>query len=505
MDSVGMVRPSIAEAAEALEAAEGGFRKSMVTGGILVFLAAALLFFSAAALHAQVQPFEEEERRVALEKQRSDQYRGETWQNIYFDWGGWVRSSYFDFEEDPDALGVEANERHLRDVDFRLWTQLGYKDIHDVYVRMRAEYLDWSDGDQPTDTPEDSWERPDLDQAFYTLHIDSLACPGTETGARSWHLATTVGRQFIYLGTGMTYQQVNDGVVLNGNWRDFEFMGFAARTQFPQRNIDRSPQVAENMDRHFYGGQVSYRIGNHTPYAFGLVQRDHSPERPEVLQEFDYDSEYFGVGVRGAILPTVGYFAEWVKEWGESFADIGAGVTNNREDIDADAANAGVRWLPDCWSHPRFEFQWTYGSGDDDRSRPSDTTGGNLAGTDDTAFNAFGFVLTGYSVAPRVTNIHVFRLGAAFHPLEKTRAFKDFELGANYFYFTKSNDDGGISDFRATDGDDDIGHEADFYLNWRPLSDLTAQVRYGKFFAGKAYPDEDADRDFLLLSFTIMY
>ncbi len=505
METVAGVRPSIAEVTAALEAAEGGFRKSMITGGVLVFLAACLLFLSAAALHAQVQPFEEEERRAQLEQERASRLRNEVAQNIFFDWGGWTRLSYFNFEEDPDAAGVQANTRNLRDIDVRFYTQFGYKDIHDVYVRMRAEYLDWSEGDNPTGTREDAWERPDIDQAFYTLHIDSLACPNKESAARPWHLGATVGRQFIYLGTGMTYQQVNDGVVLSGNWMDLDFMGFAAKTQFPQRNLDRSPQVAENMDRHFFGGQVSYRFGNHVPYVFGLVQQDYSPERPEVLQEFDYDSDYFGVGIRGAITPTIGYFGEYVHEWGGSFADIGLAPRNSREDIDADAANCGVRWLPDVWSHPRVEGQWTYGSGDKDRERPSDTTLGNTAGTDDTGFNGFGFVLTGYSLAPRVSNLHIFRAGAAFHPFEKCEALHEFEFGANYYYFIKSNEDGGISDFRATVHDDNVGQEVDLYVNYRALSDLSAQIRYGKFFTGDAYTDDSAERDFFLLSLTVMF
>ena len=55
----------------------------------------------------------------------------------------------------------------------------------------------------------------------------------------------------------------------------------------------------------------------------------------------------------------------------------------------------------------------------DRRLSTNSTIGGNLAGTPDNAFNAFGFRDTGLAFAPRVSNLHMFMVGASFFPLEE--------------------------------------------------------------------------------------
>ncbi|MDQ7779611.1 MAG: alginate export family protein, partial [Planctomycetota bacterium] len=166
-------------------------------------------------------------------------------------------------------------------------------------------------------------------------------------------------------------------------------------------------------------------------------------------------------------------------------------------------------YYPKCQFRPNFSLQYLHGSGDENRMSVTNTIRGNLGNTDDENFLYFGHVLTGYSLAPAVSNINIIRFGASANFLEKCETFKDMEVGFNYFNYWKDEREGGISDFRALvrlgrPENRDIGDELDFYLNWRIFSDLTFTVRYGTFWTGDAYED-DVRRDFLALGLTLSF
>src|SRR6185295_7553807 len=108
-------------------------------------------------------------------------------------------------------------------------------------------------------------------------------------------------------------------------------------------------------------------------------------------------------------------------------------------------------------------------------------------GTTDTSFLSFGFVQTGYSLFPRVSNIHILRFGGSIRPLESVELFHKLEVGAYGYFYRKAVAAEQISDSRSFLNNADIGKEVDVFLRWRIFSDLGFSVNYGCFFPGRAY------------------
>ena len=114
----------------------------------------------------------------------------------------------------------------------------------------------------------------------------------------------------------------------------------------------------------------------------------------------------------------------------------------------------------------------------------------------DNAFLGFGYVNTGYAFAPEVTNLQMLRLGGRLKPLPETDGFEDLEVGTDFFAYWRQKEGAPVSDFRANVQDRDLGHEVDIYANWKVFSDLSVMLRYGRFWTGDAFADEEA-RDYM--------
>jgi hypothetical protein len=144
-------------------------------------------------------------------------------------------------------------------------------------------------------------------------------------------------------------------------------------------------------------------------------------------------------------------------------------------------------------------FEYIWGSGDRDRTLSSvATVGGNRSHTTDHAFNAFGFRDTGIAFSPRISNVHIYSLGATCRPLEDLAMFEQMEVGTKVFFYHKSRAAGPISDTTAINDDAWLGWEWDIFCNWRLTSDLAWTVRYGAFQPGSAYDGGDKScRQFL--------
>src|SRR5205809_7838282 len=111
---------------------------------------------------------------------------------------------------------------------------------------------------------------------------------------------------------------------------------------------------------------------------------------------------------------------------------------------------------------PAVRRQYLFGSGDSDRASVADMAAGNQAGTTDTSFLSFGFVQTGFSLFPRVSNIHIVRVGGSIRPLESVELLHKMEVGVYGYVYRKAVSEELISDSRAFLNSADIGQEVDF-------------------------------------------
>ncbi|MBI1992731.1 MAG: alginate export family protein, partial [Candidatus Omnitrophica bacterium] len=340
---------------------------------------------------------------------------------------------------------------------------------HSLYLRLKDKET-WRD---PADANgRHDWDGPHVDYLFLTLDVNPV-----------WVQA---GRRFYQVGQGIAYSNVHDGVELLVSGAVWSLMGFVSRTLPHESNVDLSVPGGKKSGRTFYGVEGKYLgIPNHGVYGYVLFQRDDNDEDPDDLtRDYDYQSEYFGLGSEGKLLENLHYAAELILETGDSLTSAAPQQTG---DIMAWAMDASVTYDVQLPMQPTLYAEYAFGSGDSDRSNVTDTVNGNLAGRD-TNFLYFGYLPTGYALSPRLSNLRMFKAGMALKPLERIPMFKELSCSVDFYRYMKEEAAGGVFDLDAADADKDLGYEVDLTLNWQILSDLALAVEYGRFEPGDAYP-----------------
>ena len=436
-----------------------------------------------------------EQLRVELDQQ-TPQMREMT-----FDAGGWFNFAFFKYND-----AQSGKWRTLREYDLRGWASMSLGGVHRAYVRGLTRWDDWNSGTNPAgdgDDNDDDDQR--LERAWYQFDLGQLI--QNQTGQRPpVRFRAKVGREYAEIGSALVLAMPMDLVQVNLDADNWSFMGLLGKTITHTPNIDSSPAIQDHQDRCLWGVQATYRgLEQHQPFAYFLNNQDNTKPwgRHDPDQAFEYSSRYVGAGSTGSlILPDLRYVTEVVGEWGKTYSD---GVAAGRDNIEAMALDVLLEYLFRCRTHPKVSVEYLFGSGDADRqSTATGTVGGNRPGTEDHAFNAFGFRDTGIAFSPRASNLHIYSAGASFFPLEHIRLLKKMEVGTKAFWYNKARADGAISDTTATNDARWVGWEWDVYCNWRITSDLTWTVRYGAFRPGEAFENDDC-RQFLYTAITYSF
>ena len=438
-------------------------------------------------------------RRIYQEqlRVRLDQLRPSA-REVGFDTGGWLNFAYFTYSD------AENQQHRLRQYEARVWASLNIKDVHKFYVRGLWGYNDWNAGDNPKGYVNDEDIDPELERAWYEFDLGQML--QNQTGVRpDVEVKVKVGRAFANIGTSLVLSLPLDMIQFDveaGNWA---LMALLGRTVDDTPNIDTSTPVATDQDRCFWGLELAYTgFDRHRPFVYFLANNDNTSARPKQAdQRFEYNSRYVGIGSQGTVLlPNLRYQVELVGEWGKAYSE---GATSGRDKICAMALDVLLEYLIEAKTHPKLMVEYLFASGDDDRSSSSTSTvGGNLEGTKDRAFNAFGFRDTGITFAPAISNMNIYIAGASFSPLEDHKLFEKMELGTKVFFYHKTKSGGPISDTTADTSEQWVGWEWDAYCDWRVTSDLTWTVRYGAFQPGAAFENSDC-RYFLFTGVTFSF
>jgi hypothetical protein len=435
-------------------------------------------------------------RQRALERENDLKLRRDLpmAQKVRVDWGGWYNSYFFLFDD-----GINSS-RTLRQNELRLWASFNAdQGIHEGYVRMRMTYNDWNAGDAYTPN-EDDLDGPNLERGWYKFDI-AKALRGYGAYDAPFDLSIKIGRDLVYAGTGYAIDLPLDHVMLQGEWLDFETTFVVGKTPASTENIDRSRSVADHSNRNFWIIEEKYKgFDRHEPFVYVAWQSDHTSEDPpDYLQNYDYDSRYFGFGSQGELVDNLRYGTEWVIERGHSF---GNRRFRHRDEIKAWGFDQRLDYFFHHKTKPVLSFEYMFASGDADRlGSPTDAQGGNRDDYVDNSFVGFGFRDTGLSFAPRLSNLHLWRLGASFRPFPEVEAAKELELGTDWYVYAKHHADAAVSDALADRQSGYLGWEMDYYANYRIVSDLSWTVRFGSFFPGKAFTDRTT-RTFLLTGIT---
>lgn len=399
------------------------------------------------------------------------------------DWqfGGWIDYYLFSLND-----GIQRS-RHIQQPGLTLWTRLSLDNgAHEAFLRYRLRYTYYQRGDEIERDRQEDWRGPEPDQAWYQIDVNKAL----RWDAGPLRLKARVGRQTVLFGTGYALDLGMDAVLLDARVGDLAVQGLFGRPIPNNPNIDRSEPVDSHSDRHLYGVQLAYEgLDRHVPFVYGLWNNDRTQEWPrDPWQDYSYDSFYFGFGSRGEIIPDLNYGAEMVFESGHSFSN---GAFLRRDYVEAYGWDLLIEKLYRVPMRPRVSAEYMFASGDKDRIfSPTNAAAGNRQFTKDSSFNGFGFRDTGIALAPTLSNLHIWKLGGSFVPLERYDFFRNMELGTSWFLFWKNRAQGAISDPLADNFDGYVGWEMDYFVNWRLSSDLSFTVRWGAFFPGGAYSDD---------------
>ncbi|MCD4825331.1 MAG: alginate export family protein [Phycisphaerae bacterium] len=421
----------------------------------------------------------DEELRVQLDKERL--------RASGFDAGGWFSFAYMRYDD-----SVARRRRDLRRYELRGWANLSLQGgAHQFYVRGLLNYDDWDSGDNPINGRGDDFNE-DIERAWYKFDFGKLMQYQTGKPPRS-SFSVKVGRDFTTIGTAFVLSMPLDQIQFRANVHDWHFMALLGKTIKDSNNIDGSELVSHKQDRCFYGFELAYRgFSRHRPFAYFLTNIDHTRPsmRDPLMQRYDYSSRYLGIGSTGTLFTSgLSYSVEAVGEWGQTYSE---GPLPGQDRICAMALDAQLAYQFRVQTKPRIMAEYIFATGDSDRRTSTNSTvGGNRWSTKDRAFNAFGFRDTGISLAPLISNIHIYSAGASFFPLEKIRLCKKMEVGSKVFFYQKDKAAGPISDPMAAGDAAWLGCEWDVYCNWRLTSDLALTARYGVFMPGSAYDTRD--------------
>ena len=407
------------------------------------------------------------------------------------DVGGWVTVTGLDFRDDDHNAKAPDTIRNVVIEDYRLWVGGEITDDLRFYLRGRKQNFDFSTAAGVPQPDFKSQEDVDLDLGY----ID---------WAFAKNFSLRAGRQFVYLGRALTLSADLDGGGLtyaDGPWQHHAFVGTSISRD---PNIDTSVVgfTKRTQDRDFYIADTSYRFESGTrAYGYLMVQQDASKSlsAAQSKQDFHYDSVYGGVGAEGSLDQLLHYYAEFVYEGGNGLAD----VPNKRISIDANAFLGGLLWYPESNWHPLVSLEVAHGSGDAARSSVTNTFGGKLTPTSDHNFLYFGSYDGGLALSPRLSNINIVRLGYQVKPFpHEGRQLPGLLVGSKISEYWKDENNGVISDPLATLATSYVGWGVDAFVGYKPFSDLSFLLQYGRFKPGNAYAAgaQDATNRILLTS-----
>jgi hypothetical protein len=398
------------------------------------------------------------------------------------DIGGWSTTTYLDLTNDDHRRAVADLLESVTIEDYRFWVAAGLHKGRKVDVKSYARgrvldvHFDTAPGVVAPDTR--SQEGLELDLGY----VDVTGTSGFSARA---------GRQFVRVGRGLTLALDLDGLDLAKARPSWTYRVFGGETVPRDPNIDTSVVgfARRTQRRAFVLGEVEHRTDSGAKYyGYVVVERDSSRslDPAQRRRNFSYDTEYYGGGTAGRFNPLLHYFLEVIHQSGEVLIDV---PTDPRVSIDGTGLLSGLLYYPKWRWRPLASLEYSLGSGDPRRGSVTNVFGGKQTITRDENFLYFGAFDGGLALSPRLSNLHVLRAGYQVKPLpaKDDQELPDLLIGTKGTLYWKDDVNGVISDPLAILASHDIGTAIDVFLAWRPFSDASMLVQYGRFIPGDAY------------------
>jgi hypothetical protein len=426
---------------------------------------------------------------------------------MLIDYGGYFTAAYLSLD-DPTGYNHALAQFEL----------VGYADLNldganEFFARFHSLYNDFNPGDA-FNGRRDDYVTPRIERAFYRFDLQKSAA-AYQGKKIPGDLVFTGGRQLVNWGNGLVLNEVVDGLSATVSSGNVSLDALAGVTANFSTDFDTSrPSFRTHTHRGFYGGMLGTQINQQHLYFYGLDQADYNDDPPlvsnGVTTAFKYNSFYLGLGANGNITDNLIYSAELVSEGGTTLSNSFTGslspgnqVKQRNDRIKAFAFDARLSYAFADPYRSRMDGELILASGDSDRLSTSTTLGGNLPGTFDRAFNAFGLLNTGLSFSPTVSNLLMERVGASTFPFTSTQWFRQAQVGVDGFLFEKFQRNAPIDEASTTGRL--LGSELDTYLNWQITSDLSFAMRYGVFWGTSIISGDRAPRMFAYTGVTYAF
>jgi hypothetical protein len=320
-----------------------------------------------------------------------------------------------------------------------------------------------------------------------------------------------LGRQFMSVGQGIVVAEPLDGLNFQTVSKGISLGLFWGTT--PNRLVDVDETIVGYNQglthRDFSIFQMAYQSpGGDRYYGYYVDQHDQSQTLDPVQAslDFHYHSNYTGIGTNLLLSKNVALTLEAIKQGGSTLAENQGDFT--RVGIDAFGAYAAAAWALKGRNEPVARLEYAFGSGDRDRGTVTGTFGGKALATTDRNFLYFGILETGLALTPRLSNLHILRLGYQQRLRLHGRAIEDTDpqLSLKLSSYYKEHARAVISETLADGTGSHVGDALDFYLAWRVAADTTFNSQVGFFKPGNGFPDDTRDMARrILVSTTLTY
>ena len=441
-------------------------------------------------------------------------------ERLTIDYGGTFRYAFNIIDT------AQSKETYEQVYDLRLFTSIELDGAHRFYGRLRFLYNQWDFNGTRAVGPEyndEGLQNPIGELYWYEFNLAGMI--QTQTGAKpDYNFVAKMGRQYVIWGQGAALSNYMYAGIFDFSWQEFKLTTMVGQTA-GEDTIDwdlSRPGYDTDTSRLYYGGKFEYSgIPGHRPYVYILAQNDLNSGQvavlplsaPTIPTTFDYNSTYVGVGSNGAIGADLVYRAEFMYEYGTTLSDPlshqGGILPVPQQDarISAMAGVGGLTWLARNTEDSRVDFQIVAGSGSNQRLDPGNTFGGIAPRAVDTSFNSLGYVNTGIVLAPDLANLFCPSLGFSTTPLPGSGFFGGLRLGVTAFAFGRIENDAPLSFQTVNGGSNYVGSELDFSMEWRLMSDLDLNIRYGIFMPNtEVFPtNQGGARDFVYAGMTYAF
>jgi alginate production protein len=299
-----------------------------------------------------------------------------------------------------------------------------------------------------------------------------------------------IGRQRFKDNREWLYDDELDAIKLYYRHSSLGFEASVSRKKLVDEDL-LSKERNERINNYFLVGR--YKIDKDLELGgYVLVRDDRSSRRERPI--------FLGVRARGEAFHDLEYWADLAHVRGR---DRFSKTRQRSDDIRGFGFDLGATYAFDLPLSPSLTLDYAFGTGDSDSSdgvdhsfRQTDLQDNNARFNGVTKFKYYGELFE-----PELSNLSIFTAGAGIKPSRRS----SIDLVYHHYRQDEASDDIRDSNLEEdpTGLSRSLGSEVDLVIGFREIKNLNAELAFGYFRPGDAFPDGSDDA--FLASFDVLY